>query len=184
MGITPGGPQGLMESDVGAIAGAICFDLNFYPILFRRASQHPDMVIFSSMYHGGMMQRVWAYFCRTHFVGSIAGEPNTILNPAGVELYTNTKFLPIVNGTINLDGSLFHLDLKILDGNKYEKAKKYYGPTLKVSDPGYLNVVYMSSESEEFTIEDVIERFKFERLDDYFDRSIKYNTEARGEVFL
>ena len=184
MGICPGGKQDLMVSDCGTIAGSICFDLNFYPLLFQKASQRPDMVIFSSAYHGGIMQKVWAYFCRAHFIGSISGTPNAILNPAGVEIASTTNYFNIVTGVINLDGALFHIDFNVTHYSRYAEAKKYYGPLLKVSDPGYLAAVYMTSESPDFTIDDVVKRFEFEKLDDYFDRSIKCAAKARGEEFL
>jgi len=184
MGITPGGEQELMKSDVGTIAGSICFDLNFYPILFYTASLHPEIIIFSSMYHGGLMQQVWAYFCRAHFVGSVSGKPNAILNPTGLELYTTTNYFNVVTGIINLDGAMIHWDFNFERGGRFEKAKKYYGPDLQKSEPGYLDSVYITSESKDFTIEDVIKRFEFEKLDDYFRRSIDHNAKARGYEFL
>ena len=183
MGITPGGEQGLMKSDIGNIAGAICFDLNFYPVLFHTASLHPDLVVFSSMYHGGFMQQVWAYFCRAHFVGSVDSAPCEIYNPAGVKIASTTNYLNTATGTVNLDGALFHVDYNIFDG-KFNEAKKYYGPAIKISDPGYLGSVYITSESEDLTINDIIERFKFEKLDDYFRRSIDMIAKARGKDYL
>ena len=183
MNTIPGGEQGLMKSDIGNIAGSICFDLNFYPILFHTASLHPDLIVFSSMYHGGFMQQAWAYFCRCHFVGAVDCAPCEIYNPAGVTVASTTNYLHTATGTINLDGALFHVDQNVF-GNKYRDAKKYYGPDLKISDPGHLGVVYISSESDKFTINDVIEKFKLEKLDDYFRRAIDMNTKARGKEFL
>jgi hypothetical protein len=193
-GVTPGGVQGLMESDVGTIAGAICFDLNFRPLLDYRASLRPDMVIFSSNYPGGLMQQVWAYFCRAHFIGTIHRWPNTFLNPAGMELFRSTPRFPISSYTINLDGALFHVDFNQANFNgfdhqgkpwfdKFEAAKKYYGPDLKISDPGELFAVYISSESKDFTIKDVVKKFEFEPLDGYFDRSIQKTVENSGDDF-
>jgi len=129
------------------------------------------------------MQKVWAYFCRCHFVGSCPGTPCEIINPVGVQVATTTNYFHIVSGAINLDGVMVHVDQHI-HGDRYEKAKKYYGPDLKVSDPGFLGVLYITSESKDFTIQDVIKKFEFEPLDSYFRRSIDKNAQGRGSEFL
>jgi len=183
MGVTPGSEQGLIKSDIGNIAGVICFDLNFHPALFHTAALHPDLIVFSSMYHGGFMQQVWAYFCRSHFASAVDSGPCEIYNPAGVKIASTTNYFNTATGTANFDGALFHVDYNIFDG-KYKEAKKYYGPGIKISDPGYLGAVYITSESTEFTINDIAKKFELEKLDDYFKRSTDKIAQARGKEFI
>jgi hypothetical protein len=64
-----------------------------------------------------------------------------------------------------------HLDF---NWERLKAAKDKYGSKFKVSDPGYLGAVVISSETEEFTIEDIIKEFEFELLDDYFDRCLDH----------
>ena len=63
----------VFECDFGRVAFAICFDLNFDELRLKYVKAKPDLIIFSSMYHGGLMQAYWAYSCRAYFVGAIAG---------------------------------------------------------------------------------------------------------------
>ncbi len=72
-GIPSGKDAAVIECDFGRVALAICFDLNFDELRLKYAEAKPDLVIFSSMYHGGLVQGYWAYSCRSHFVGAIAG---------------------------------------------------------------------------------------------------------------
>ncbi|HBE03580.1 MAG TPA: carbon-nitrogen hydrolase family protein, partial [Spirochaetia bacterium] len=56
----------VFTTDFGTVAMAICFDLNFHELLEKYAQQRPDIILFSSMYHGGLMQNYWAYYCQAH----------------------------------------------------------------------------------------------------------------------
>ena len=52
------------------------------------------------------------------------------------------------------------------------KAK--YGAGVKITDPGYLGAVLISSETKEVTISELIAEFEIERLDEYFNRSLAH----------
>ena len=45
-----------------------------------------------------------------------------------------------------------------------------------IHDPGYLGAALISSESEEFTVKDVIKDFGLETLDDYFSRCLAHRS--------
>jgi predicted amidohydrolase len=71
MDILCGAAAPLIECDFGRVAFAICFDLNFDELRLKYKAAHPDLIVFPSMYHGGIMQPYWAYSCRAHFVGCV-----------------------------------------------------------------------------------------------------------------
>jgi len=152
-GILAGKEAPVIECDFGRVAFAICFDLNFDEIRSKYVRAKPDLIVFSSMYHGGMMQAYWAYSCRSHFVGAIAGRADHAV------------------ATVNLDCALVHLD-----GNwgRLRAMNARYGPKVKITDPGLLGAVLIASEHEEVSIDEMIEEFEIERLDDYFARSLAY----------
>ena len=81
----------LIECDFGRVGSAICFDLNFSEIRQRYEQARPDLLIFPSMYHGGLMQAYWAYACRAHLVTAVCGLPSAILSPVGNELASHDK---------------------------------------------------------------------------------------------
>jgi len=99
-GIVAGRDAPVIECDFGRVAFAICFDLNIDEIRLKYVKAKPDLIVFSSMYHGGMMQAYWAYSCRSHFVGAIAGRatPSQILNPLGQVIACQKSRLPILAG--------------------------------------------------------------------------------------
>jgi len=82
----------IIECDFGRIAFAICFDLNFDELRLKYVEQKPDLIIFPSLYHGGLMQSHWAYSCRCHFVGAIAGGASEIRKPFGDVIASTTNY--------------------------------------------------------------------------------------------
>jgi hypothetical protein len=131
------------------------------------------------MYHGGLMQAYWAYSCRAHFVGCISDPacPSSILSPVGTEIASTTNHFDYVTATINLDCCLAHLD-----GNeeKLHALKARYGPDVSIFDPGRLAVVLITSESDQWTIDEMIAEFQIEPVDEYFARSLKHQCEPRN----
>ncbi len=161
----------LIETDFGTVACAICFDLNFDELRLKYVEAQPDLIIFSSMYHGGLMQNYWAYSCRAHFASAIAGLPSGIISPVGESLVSSTNYFNYVTGRVNLDCDVVHLDE---NWSKLDAMKAKYGAGVKITDPGYLGAVLISSETKEVTISELIAEFEIERLDEYFNRSLAH----------
>ncbi len=172
-GILCGRDAPIIECDFGRVAMAICFDLNFDELRLKYVKAKPDLIIFSSMYHGGLMQAYWAYSCRCHFVGAIAGRatPSEIRNPLGRVVASNTNYFDFAVATVNLDCALVHLDY---NWGRLRKLKAKYGPKVKITDPGCLGAVLVSSEHEKISVDEMIEQFEIEMLDDYFVRALAH----------
>ena len=163
----------IFECDFGRVAMAICFDLNFDELRLKYAKSKPDLIIFSSMYHGGLMQGYWAYSCRSHFVGAIAGKEtrSEIYNPLGQVVASNTNYFDFAVARVNLDCELAHLDY---NWERLRKLKIRYGPKVKITDPGCLGSVLITSEHETVGVDEMIKEFEIELLDGYFARSLAY----------
>jgi len=172
-GILSGRDAPVIECDFGRVVFAICFDLNFDEIRLKYVKAKPDLIVFSSMYHGGMMQAYWAYSCRSHFVGAIAGRatPSQIRNPLGQVLASNTNYFDHAVCTVNLDCALVHLDE---NWARLRAMNEKYGSRVKITDPGQLGSVLIASEHETVSMDQMIDEFGIERLDDYFARSLAY----------
>ncbi len=169
-GIVAGNEAPIFRTDFGTIGCAICFDLNFDELRTRYAFLKPDIILFPSMYHGGLAQANWAYSCRSYFVGSIgvANLPSEIRNPMGRVVATTTNYFNFITAIINLDYRVAHLD-----GNwgKLRALKNKYGPEVTIYDPGKIGSVMIISESDSVSAEDMVKEFDIELLDHYFDRS-------------
>ncbi|MCK0136063.1 carbon-nitrogen hydrolase family protein [Arenibacter sp. S6351L] len=172
-GIVAGTEVPIIETDFGRVAAAICFDLNFMELLDKYAQEKPDIILFPSMYHGGLEQGNWAYSSRSFFVSSLG--PNELIseirNPLGEVIASSTNYFHYVVATINLDAELAHLD-----GNwqKLRALKEKYGEFVTISDPGKLGAVLISSEKKDISANQMIREFDIELLDDYFNRSRNY----------
>ncbi len=170
-GILCGREAPVFECDFGRVAFAICFDLNFDELRLKYAKAKPDLIVFSSMYHGGLMQAYWAYSCRAHFVGAIAGLPCEIRDPQGDVLASSTNYFDFVVADVNLDCRLAHLDY---NWSRLRALKAKYGPKVTIKDPGFLGSVLITSEHETVTADQMIAEFEIELLDDYMARALAH----------
>lgn len=166
--IRPGREAKVFECDFGRVAFAICFDLNFDELRLRYARARPDLIIFCSMYHGGLMQPYWAYSCRSYFVGAVSGLPCEIYNPLGEKIAHSTNYFDYAVATVNLDCRLAHLDY---NWDRLRRMKEKYGPAVTVTDPGFLASVLITSEHPTLTADQLVEEFQIELLDDYLNRA-------------
>lgn len=160
----------VIETDFGTVGGVICFDLNFQPLRERYKAEPPDILVFCSMYHGGLMQNYWAYDCRCHLLASVCGSQCTVVDPVGRTIAASTNYFPYVTTDINLDCCVVHLDY---NWDKLRAAEKKYGKGFKVSDPGYLGCVLISSETDYVTVDDIVKEFDIELWDDYYKRALQ-----------
>jgi len=170
-GIKAGTKHQVIETDCGRIAGVICFDLNFDELRLAYAAQQPDIIMFSSFYHGGLMQQYWAYSCRSFFVGAVSPSlimPSAIIAPNGRTLAETTNYFNHVTAVINLDRVLLHLDY---NWPKLTEIKKKYGPEVEIDDTGKLASVLLYSNSDDFTAADLVREYELEPLDDYLSRA-------------
>ncbi len=167
-GILAGRSAPLFGCDFGRVGAAICFDLNFDGIRRRYVESRPDLILFASMYHGGLMQQYWAYSCRTHLVSAICGLQSGIVSPVGERIAASTNYYPYVTAEVNLDCAVAHLDF---NWERLAAMRAKYGPQVKVHDPGYLASVLISSEAPGRSIGDLVAEFGIELLSDYLARS-------------
>lgn len=171
-GIKASNEAPIIQCDFGRVAIVICFDLNFDELRERYVKENPDLIIFSSMYHGGLVQNTWAYTCRSHFVSAVyRGNPSEIRNPMGDVITSNTNYFDYAVARINLDCRLVHLDY---NWSRLTALKSKYGTTVKISDPGKLASVLISSENNKVTAEDMVKEFEIEMLDDYLSRAREF----------
>jgi len=175
-GVVPGTEAYVADCDFGRVGFAICFDLNFGSLCARYAQTRPDIVAFSSIYHGGLMQTYWAYACRAHFIGAIAGLGGFVLSPVGERIASSTNYFNYVSTSINLDSAVVHLDY---NWERLRAMREKYGVAVRVFDPGFLGSVLISSESDAFTMHDIMAEYEIETLDEYLKRALQHQDNSR-----
>jgi hypothetical protein len=171
-GIKASNEAPVITCDFGRIAIAICYDLNFDELRLQYIREKPDLIIFSSMYHGGVAQSMWAYTCRAYFVGSVYRQtPSEIRNPMGEVVASSTNYFDFAVARVNLDCELVHLDY---NWKRLADLKEKYGPSVTISDPGELASVLVTSADKKITAQQMIEESGIELLDDYLNRAREF----------
>lgn len=161
--------------DFGTVGSVICFDLNFDELMSRYQESSPDLLVFSSMFHGGLMRQAqWAYTCRSYFISAVCDLPCNILNPYGEVVASSTNYTKHVTASVNLDYALCHIDY---NSRKISAAKQKYKEVLTVHDPGFVGSVMLSCEAPDMTVRDILTEFEIETLDAYFTRVRKHRAE-------
>lgn len=177
-GIRPGMKSPVFQCDFGRVVMAICFDLNFDELREKYAAEKPDLIIFSSVYHGGLAQGAWAYRCRSYFVGSVyKGTPSEVRNPMGGVVASSTNYFDFAVARINLDCKLVHLDY---NWSKLTALKEKYGESVTITDPGKLGSVLIASEDKNVSAGQMIKEFNIELLDDYLNRVRSFRLKGRN----
>lgn len=178
-GVLSGGTPALIPCDFGTLGIVICFDLNFDEAFRFYQAHPPDVMVFPSMYHGGLMQAYRAYQCRAHWVSSM-GNPNLrseIRTPTGEVVAATTNYVSSVTAEINLDCALVHLDF---NREKLHALKAREGRRVRITDPGSLGAVLVACESDETDVQTLLAEFGMVPLDAYLDRARAYQQTMRA----
>lgn len=176
-GLTPGDGAKIIDTKLGRLGGAICFDLNFRELRNEYIRLKPDILVFSSMFHGGLLQQTWAYECRSFFVSALQFLGGGILDPFGRVLSLTDYYNGIARAKINLDRVMVHLDF---NRDRFPEIQRKYGEEVKIDIPANIGPALIYSESDKRSALDIAEEFKLELLDDYMTRACKANSERRN----
>lgn len=169
----------VFDLDFGRVGAVICFDLNFEELRDKYRNRGVELIVFSSEYHGGLMQNYWAYSLRSYLAASIRPPaPSAIVSPLGETISQSTNYFSQVTAHVNLDYALAHLDGH---WDKLVAMKKKYREGVSIDDPGRLGSVLITAESEDLSITDLLLEFEVEQLDDYLDRARLHRNKALGK---
>lgn len=176
MGISSGKGAVVVDSAIGRLGGVICFDLNFSSLREEYAALQPDILCFSSNFHGGLMQSIWAYQCRSFFVSSLYFHGGGILDPFGRPLALTDCYTANARGRINLDRVMVHLDC---NREKFPDIEKKYLGEVFVDIPPNIGSALISSLTDKRTAMEIVREFGLERVDNYFQRMEEANRRNR-----
>ncbi|MCJ7736524.1 MAG: carbon-nitrogen hydrolase family protein [Anaerolineae bacterium] len=175
-GLKSGGGAVLLETPIGKLGGIICFDLNFEDIRKEYSALKPDILVFASMYHGGLMQQIWAYECRAYFVSALPFLGGGIMDPFGTPLALTDCYSPIASAVINLDRAMVHLDY---NREKFPDIIRKYHDEVEIRIPPNIGSALIISRTDERSAADIVMEFELEPLDVYFSRASQANSNNR-----
>ena len=177
-GILCGKSAPVIETDFGRVGMVICFDLNFDELRRKYFAQQPDLLLFSSMYHGGLMQNYWAYRTGAHFIGAFSGEAS-VVNPLGRTLETGTPERPDVVRTVNPDCLQVHWDY---NREPLARARAKYGDEVSHTEVDRLGVVLLSSRRPGKSAREIAAEFHIAPWEAYYRETVDARRRAESEA--
>jgi len=167
-GISPGEGVKVFQTDFGRIGAVICFDFNFRELFTEYKRKGVKLICFLSAFRAGFQIPIVAYENQFFIVSSTPGENSVIIDPLGRKLAESSMYGKIIFSRINLDSKIVHIDYNI---EKVANLKKKYREYVKIEVASPEAVYFLSSFHPEKSIEEMIEEFEIETLDEYFLRS-------------
>lgn len=166
-GILPGASCPIFETDFGRVALIVCFDMNFVEIRDELQQQAPDLVIFSSMYRGGLECQTWALDLGCHVLTAISAELGRVVDPGGKLLQLAT-YEALITQRVNLNKRQLHMD-----GNwdKMDAMLDRYGSDLTFEFYTQEARYVIGYEKADRDVDDIVCEFDLETLPHYFARS-------------
>jgi predicted amidohydrolase len=172
-GVTPGTLAPVFETDLGRVGLLICFDLNFPEVRVALKGSSPDIVVFSSMYRGGLQAQALAYELRAFVITSIASELGLVIDRAG-RIIKESTYEALAVALINTNSVSLHMDF---NWNKMDAMLAKYGSALTF-DYHTREAFFVIESTRDQDIETLVKEFELETADDYFGRSRR----VRGEM--
>ncbi len=167
-GIVPGAGAAVTETPAGRLGGVICYDLNFDTLAEEYRSLQPDILCFSSMFHGGHLQNSWAYRARSFFVGAVKDACSSVIDPLGREIAESCYYNRIARARINLDRFILHQDRNI---EKFPLIRRKYRKEILIDTNSRLGVSLLYSCTPERTAREIADEFELVGLDSLLNSS-------------
>ncbi|NQT12018.1 MAG: carbon-nitrogen hydrolase family protein [Planctomycetes bacterium] len=167
-GVLPGHGAVTFDTDIGRIGALICFDLNFEELLAEYKKQNAELLCFLSAFRGGSMVPSTALRNQCFIASAVPHENGVIVDPLGRVLAESSHYGRIIFARINLDSRVVHIDF---NADRVRRLKQKYREYVKIETASPEAVYFLSSLHPEKSIQEMIEEFQIETLDEYLDRS-------------
>ncbi len=164
-GLTPGNGARVVETPAGRLGGVICFDLNFDALRNEYRDLHPDILCFSSMFHGGHLQANWAYQCRCFLAAACKDNTSNIMDPLGRLINSANFYSRISWARINLDRFIMHQDGNIAH---FPDIRRRYGNKVLIDAAPDLGVAVLYALDHDTSAVTVAQEFGLVGIDDFF----------------
>jgi predicted amidohydrolase len=174
--IMPGREPVVVETDFGRVGSVVCFDLNFDDLRRAYACLNPDLLVFASMFAGGMLMQAWALLNHCYVVSAYGSSGSVFVNPLGrVLAVSGLPHSRILTRRINLDYEVLHLDY---NQRKLDDLRLRYGATVDIDIAEPEGLMVLTSLDERLTARDICEDMELEPIDAFFARSLKARQQA------
>ncbi len=165
-GIIPGTSCPVFGTEIGRIGMLICFDMNFREVHDELAAGKPDIVVFSSMYRGGLQAQTLAFELGSIVVTAIDAELGQIIGRGG-RIVKESTYETLGVATVNTNSVAMHMDF---NWSKMDAMLAKYGKALTF-DYHTREAFYVVEYRGDADIYEIVKEFGLETADRYWKRS-------------
>jgi predicted amidohydrolase len=178
--ISPGKGAVTFDTDFGRVGILICYDLNFHELRQQYLEQKAKLLIFPSMFPGGLLAQTWAILNHCYFVSAFRSDGSTIIDPLGRVLGVSAMPLGhILTRRINMDFEVLHVDGNHL---RFEELQRRFGGRYTLEVLGPEAFCLLTSRDPQVSAQQMCKELKFEDVEAFFDRSrVAREKAVRGE---
>ncbi len=166
-GLVCGTGAQIVDTPIGRLGGVICFDLNYESLKQQYKRLKPDVLCFSSMFHGGLLQKSWAYGCRAFFAAACKDISSDIIDPLGRNLSSSSFHTRITWARVNIDRFVMHGDN---NSQHFSEIRGKYGNNVLIDTDSSLGSAILYSEDENISAKQIADEFGLTEIDDYLDQ--------------
>jgi len=168
LGIRPGKRPVVAETAFGRLGFAICFDLNWRSLGQAYKRLGADLMVFVSMFRGGLQTQIWAFDFQCYFVSAVPAEQSVVVDPLGRVLASSSDYAHIQTRRLNLDYQVLHIDYNV---ERVDAVKRKYGPAVEIETASPEAMYLLTSHHPRRSAEQIVREFKLETVDAYFARA-------------
>jgi predicted amidohydrolase len=172
-GVVPGTHAPTFETDLGRVAMLICFDLNFSEVRQALKRGRPDIVVFSSMYRGGLQAQSLAFEVGAFVLTAIAAELGLVIDRCG-RIIKEATYETLGVATVNTNSVALHMDY---NWGKMDTMLAKYAPALTF-DYHTREAYYVIEYTAERDVQELVKEFDLEPADTYLERSRRLRSES------
>jgi predicted amidohydrolase len=166
-GITPGSQAAVVETDIGRIGLAVCFDLNWSELWGEMKSRGAEIVCWISAYEGGFPLQAQAYLQQLTVVTSVQSYTAKIIERSGRVLAATNRWGRLICLDIDLDKRWFHTDGQ---AEKIVAAQTRYGDRLRVETLGEEHMFSIERRDPDLDLNSVVAELGLVEYADYIAR--------------
>ena len=166
-GITPGSHAAVLQTDIGRIGLAICFDLNWAGLWQEMADQAADIVCWISAYEGGFPLQAYAWLHKLTVVSSVQSYHGKIIDRAGRILTETSRWGRLTSWDMDMHKRWFHTDGQ---GEKIVAVQTRYGNRVRVETFGQEHMFSIESRDPALDIDDIVASLQLVDYDTYIAR--------------
>lgn len=174
-GITPGTAGVCVEAEFGRVGFAICYDLNFAELRDSYRPQHPDVIVFSSMYRGGIKVQFWAVDLGCYMLASYPTELGRIVDRGG-QIVSLAHYEALAVAEVNLNSVQMHMDY---NWDKMDAMLERFGPALRFDY--YTQEARYVISSDTLPVDQVAREYDLWGLNEYFATARAVRQQKLGE---